>query len=190
MDRIIGTLLFLDAAIQRRFDAFIFILMRRFGWQKSIIRYALWGFMVIVLLIHVYCKWIIGGHKLQWGLIYDGLWILPFTFYQRRDYQYDRASEGGIARSFADVRLLQALQTGKLLICMCLILYANFVGVCWLSSKERNPYIAFVEKVDDVSFTFFLLIMLAILYLVRTPPAAPPEKEKAGSLVPAPQHSS
>ena len=190
MDRIIGTLLLIDAAIQRRFDAFIFFLMRRFGWQKSIIRYALWGVILLCALIDIYCQWIKAGCKLQWKLVWDGLWILPMIFLQWRDHKYDRAAEEKGMRSLADAHPLGMIRVIKALIFFCTVQWVQITGLCWLLPRKGSPYMVFISKVNDISITVFLLSYLSLLYLACTPPTAPPEKEKAGVLVPAPQHSS
>jgi hypothetical protein len=189
MDRIIVTLLFIDAAIQRRFDAFIFFLMRRFGWQKSIIRYALWAIVIVCILVDILCIWITRGHKLRWSMVTDGLWLVWIFSIQRTSYQHDRTAEEKGVRSLTDARPPLLLLACKLLICIFFVWWLQLTALLWILTKKIDPHIVFVLKVKDLETVVCVMAFLALIYLVRTPPTAPPEKEKTRVLIPLPQET-
>jgi hypothetical protein len=189
METVIATLLVIDKAIQCRFDTLVFFLMRTLGCRKSIIRYALWGTFVLTGVVWIYGKWIINNHKLDWTIVWNGLWLLPILFLQWRDYQHDLTAEKRGMHSAIDVVYERFIGSFKIVFGLGLFLWLHLTINAWFVDDHPNAYIFHIQIMRDVSQIVGRLSLIAMFYLVRTPPTPPLIKHVSTVLVPAPQQT-
>lgn len=190
MDKIPTILAVIDAAIQRKFDAFIFLLMRVFGWQKSFIRYLLWCVTIISITVNTYIGWVLNGRKLGGGEIFAFVILALALFMQWGDRFLDRVAEERRMYSAAD-RPVKGDGFFKLIFWFFSAQWAGVIVIVWLLPfKNTSPGEIMMTRIQSLASFFFFSSFLAIEYLKRTPPIPPPREEKLKVLVPAREHSS
>lgn len=189
MDQKKSLLSMLDMAIQRRFDMFIFFLMRVFGWKKSLIRFILWGIAITSLALQISCQWVLNDRKIGWDMIWGIAMLGLLLMIQLADYVFDRYAESVRMFSLADrpepANSFFKLLFGSIVIQHLLLMPSIFFGSV-RSGVEPMPTV--LKASTLFGFVFFLSV-LATIYLKRTPPTPPPTKVELRVLVPVQDRS-
>lgn len=177
MGSIVALFARIDAAIQRRFDSACFFLMRRFGWRKSVMKFALFGLAVASLLAYAFLAPRLGPAMsfASTGAANGACFLLVC---QALSWRCDRQAESSVsARSRADLDhpvfgLLKLLFAAAAVVALLgyadVPAAANFLGV-------PEGILGLMTACEVAT----CLSQLAILYLLRTPMNPPPEKERA-----------
>jgi hypothetical protein len=178
----------IDAAIQRRFDACMFFLMR-LGLKKSVIRYFFWAVLLASMIVDNYCVYLNAGRKFVPSFIIEAVVFAVFFSMQRTDYHSDLQAETRGMRSVADFRMMHVCGLLKFVTGTGLLFWFIFAPSDLLhahaSAKSAQEFTVYLVK--DISRNIDRLAMLSLMYLLKTPPTPPPIESKRTVLVPVTQ---
>ncbi len=191
MRSIVSGLQKLDAFVQTKFDGCVFFLMRRLGWSKSTIRYVLWAVMILAIMISIGCIFIGNGHKWSGRATVNIVQLALLILIQWGDRICDQEAEEIGERSYAD-RIEKGHQGWKLAFAIALVAVTVMLFIGWSHPERLNIRQELISnmRADVTANWIFFWSNLAMFYLVKTPPTAPPVKESKTVLVPAPQRLS
>lgn len=158
-----------DAAVQRRFDAACFFLMRRYGIRKSTIRYVLNAVSVIGIAG-------VAVHLSRIGYVGAGIAVSVFLLMnllaQHVDRRHDHEAESRVDGTASEADRYWISGRSKLLSA------ANLPGCIYLIQ---------IKPQHALGFTGWMCIVFANLllaYLAKTPMNPPAERERESSLTP------
>ena len=177
-----------DAAIQAVFDRFVFFLMRKFGWPKSIIRYALNAVTILSVVCTAYCDW----HVPSWrSNAVVNLLIVAFVLAQQRvQMSQDLQAEKRGMLSLTDAEASGKLgQLTKILFWFFLIYdLLRVAGIMspMTGSAEELPVLAAWARRESVVSALLDASIIGLVYLARTPRTPPPVEQRVTELVPVP----
>jgi hypothetical protein len=162
----------LDAQSQRVVNAVLFFVMRKTGWPKSFIRYAVTAVEIVALVGYAACAWTTLPPSAAWIVV---AMYLPCTalslFQQRRDRARDERHEGqGMAWNWLNP-VRWAFWTFLAWDVMRLSGVAPTLG--W----KGDP--ALVYHLAVALHTTWATMSLANIYAERTPPRPPAERAAA-----------
>jgi len=191
MEKIASLLHRLDTFVQEKFDSCIFFLMRRFGWTKSTIRYMLWAIIILSVMIGTGCAFVSEGHKWSGRATFNIVYLAILIFIQWGDRMYDQEAEEDGGPSFAD-HIGRSHNFFKVVFSLILVSATVFLAIAWLFPATLNVKQGSIScmRADITANWVFGMSNLAVFFLAKTPPTAPPIKERLTVLVPAPQRMS
>jgi hypothetical protein len=180
-----------DDLVQKAFDAFIFFLMRRFGWKKSFIRYALNALQILTVAGTAMCNWQVAAWRSV--MPFSIFIVVMLIFFQKSEYDRDRrAEERGMVS--ANDRVAGVIGPFKFIFWIFLVMdvlyltrvldYRSALAIK-VTSEEEWRWVD-MKKWWSSGFDLFIL---ASYYLLRTPNVPPPLEEKAPVLVPVASRS-
>ncbi len=178
----------LDAFIQKRFDAVCFFLMRRFGWRKSHIRYSLYALLTTSSAAQ-YVMGFVWGRRDPISVVYTIMIIALFVSVQNGHRRQDEAAEAspGTMPS-TDSDMLKNSAVFKLMLAAALVYFALRFDVP-SEAQIKLGWTASQTKFVSAGALGFYLALLLLEYLIRTPMNPPAEKARDAVLGPKPTPS-
>lgn len=175
----------LDTLVQRGVDAFVFLLMRTFGWKKSFIRYAAMATFIATFAGFVFLEHSFASPLSRACVAFLPIMILVFLLVQWLGYKADLRAESRPGAASSTDRPYPIDKFMKLAGPLSLV---KVTSQYWLIPKvwvEKSVPQTTCHAMTTLEI-LFILSYLFWTYIKRTPYNPPPAEEKVQNLVPAP----